>query len=315
MNLTVRQFFDAAQGPLDLTLFQGGEHLDRVVPEPALNRPGLALAGFLRYFAHRRIQVLGLAELTFLKGLSPEDRHRRLQAFFEAGVPCLMFARSIRPLREIREMARQHGVPVLRSHLITGRLMQMGAVIIEDLTAPRQQYQGTMVDIMGIGVIIEGAPGVGKSETALGLIARGYSLVADDLVELRRGSLGDIRGTSCGYTRFHMEIRGLGIIHVPALYGVTSVRLEKRLDMIVRLERAMSGAEEERTGLEQQTVEVLGAQIPFFRIPVVAGRDISLIVESAALNFRLRQLGHDAVKELDQRIMEQMGVGRTQGSD
>ncbi len=312
MSLTVRQFFEAGQQPLGLEVFQGEEHLDRQIPEPAVNRPGLALAGFLRYFAHRRIQVIGLAELTYLKGLSPEERSRRVRAFFEAQVPCVVFARQIRPSREFRTMARAYRVPLLRSHLITGRFVQLAAVLIEDLTAPRMKYQGTMVDIMGIGVIIEGEPGVGKSETALGLIARGYSLVADDLVELRRSSLGEIFGKAPDITRFHMEIRGLGIIHVPSLYGITAVRREKRLDMIVRLERALSADEEERTGLDQQNRDVLGVSIPLFRVPVVAGRDISLVVEAAALNFRLKQLGHDAVKELDQRILEQIGLERLQ---
>jgi len=313
--MTVRQFVEGGQRTLELEVFSGAEHLDRVVPEPAINRPGLALAGFLRYFAHRRIQVLGLAELTYLKGLSPEERIRRLTDFFQADVPCVVFARSIRPPPEVRDLASRHHVPLLRSHLITGRFVQLAAVVIEDLTAPRMRYQGTMVDIMGIGVIIEGPPGVGKSETALSLIARGHSLVADDLVELRRLGIGEILGTAPDLTRYHMEIRGLGFIHVPSLYGLASVRREKRVDMIVRLERVLDSSEEERTGLEQNTRDVLGVEIPYYRIPVVAGRDISLIVEAAALNFRLRQLGHDAAKELDERIMLRLSRERIRSSD
>ncbi len=313
--MTVRQFFEGGQRTLELEVFSGAEHLDRVVPEPAINRPGLALAGFLRYFAHRRIQVIGLAELTYLKGLAPEERIRRLTDFFEADVPCVVFARSIKPPPEVRDLAARHRVPLLRTHLITGRFVQLAAVVIEDLTAPRMRYQGTMVDIMGIGVIIEGAPGVGKSETALSLIARGHSLVADDLVELRRLGVGEILGTAPDLTRYHMEIRGLGLIHVPSLYGLASVRREKRVDMIVRLERVLDSSEEERTGLEQKTRDVLGVEIPYYRIPVVAGRDISLIVEAAALNFRLRQLGHDAAKELDERIMARYSRERIRSSD
>ena len=315
MSLTVRQFLDAGRDVLGLDVFQGEAHLDRVVREEAINRPGLALAGFLRYFAHRRIQVIGLAELTYLKELAVDERAARLKAFFATGIPCIVLSRGIRPLAEMPALAAEYGVPLLRTHQITGRFVQRAAVLIEDLVAPRTRYQGTMVDIMGIGMIIEGAPGVGKSETALSLIARGCSLVADDLVELRRTSTGDIVGTAVEITRFHMEIRGLGIIHVPSLYGVTSVRREKRLDMIVRLERAMSAAEEERTGLEQQTKDVLGRSVPFIRIPVVAGREISNIVVTAALNFRLRQLGHDAAKELDQRLMQQLATERLRTSD
>ena len=180
---------------------------------------------------------------------------------------------------------------------------------------PTTRYQGTMVDIMGIGVLIEGEPGVGKSETALGLVTRGYSLVADDLTELRRVSSGEVLGSAIDVTRYHMEIRGLGIIHVPSLYGLAAVRREKRLDMIVRLERAMSQADEERTGLEQRTREILGMAIPHYTIPVAAGRDITNIVEAAALNFRLKQLGHDAAKELDQRLMDRLLAERQRSSD
>lgn len=315
MSLTVRRFLEAGRGVLDLGLLQGEAHLDRVVREPAINRPGLALAGFLRYFAHRRIQVIGLAELTYLKGLPPEERSARLKAFFASGIPCVVLSRGIRPLPEMPALAEENGVPLLRTHQITGRFVQLSAVLIEDLIAPRTRYQGTMVDIMGIGVMIEGPPGVGKSETALSLIVRGYSLVADDLTELRRAGSAEIIGTAIEITRFHMEIRGIGIIHVPSLYGVASVRREKRLDLIVRLERAMNASEEERTGLEQQTKPVLDVPVPFFRIPVVAGRDISNIVEAVALNYRLRQLGHDAAKELDQRLMQQLLTERPRISD
>lgn len=315
MTLTVRRLLESGREALDLGLLQGEASLDRLVREPAINRPGLALAGFLRYFAHRRIQVIGLAELTYLKGLVPAERTARLKAFFAAGIPCVVLARGIRPLPEMLALAEEKGVPLLRTHQITGRFVQAATVLIEDLIAPRTRYQGTMVDIMGIGVMIEGPPGVGKSETALSLIVRGYSLVADDLTELRRVGSGEILGTAADVTRFHMEIRGLGIIHVPSLYGVASVRREKRLDLIIRLERAMDASEEERTGLEQQTKNVLGVAVPFFRIPVVAGRDISNIVETAALNLRLRQLGHDAAKELDQRIMAQLMKERPRTSD
>jgi HPr kinase/phosphorylase len=315
MTLTVRRFLEAGRGALDLGLLQGESHLGRVVREPAINRPGLALAGFLRYFAHRRIQVIGLAELTYLKGLPAEERAARIKAFFAAGIPCVVLSRGIRPLPEMPALADEYGVPLLRTHQITGRFVQTASVLIEELIAPRTRYQGTMVDINGIGTMIEGPPGVGKSETALSLIVRGCSLVADDLTELRRVSSGELIGTALEITRFHMEIRGLGIIHVPSLYGVTSVRREKRLDMIVRLERAMSAADEERTGLDPQTKDVLGVAVPFIRIAVVAGRDISNVVEAAALNFRLRQLGHDAAKELDQRLMQQLMAERPRTSD
>ncbi len=313
MALTVRRFLDAGRGDLHLTVESGDKHLDREVLEEVLNRPGLALAGFLKYFAHRRIQVLGLAEMNYLKGLPAEECAARLHSFFDADIPCLVLSRNLRPLPGMLELAEEHRVPVLRSSLITGHFVRSAAAIIEEITAPVTRYQGTMVDIQGIGVMLEGAPGVGKSETALSLVARrGCSLVADDLVELRRTRSGELIGRAADVTRYHMEIRGLGIIHVPSLYGVTAVRREKRLDIIIRLERMTHPSQEERTGLTQNTKDVLGAAVPFYVIPVAAGRDITNVVETAALNFRLRQLGHDAAKELDQKLMDFLSSGRSE---
>lgn len=309
MALTVRRFLEAGRDALHLTVESGENHLDREVLEEVLNRPGLALAGFLKYFAHRRIQVLGLAEMTYLKSLPADECSSRLHSFFEADIPCLILSRNLRPLPGMLELAEDHRVPVLRSSLITGHFVRSAAALVEEITAPMTRYQGTMVDIQGIGVMLEGAPGVGKSETALSLVARGCSLVADDLVELRRTRGGEVIGRAADVTRYHMEIRGLGIIHVPSLYGVTAVRREKRLDIIIRLERMTHPSQEERTGLVQNTKDVLETKVPFYVIPVAAGRDITNVVETAALNFRLRQLGHDAAKELDQKLMDFLSAG------
>jgi HPr kinase/phosphorylase len=306
MPLTVRQFYDEGREALDLRVAQGGEHLDREIEEPSFNRPGLAFSGFFRYFAHRRIQVLGLAEMTYLKSLAPAVRRERLSAFYGRQVPCLLLARSFQPPKDLASLARRHGVSILRSGLVTGELLRRAAVIIETVVSPRQRVQGTMVDILGLGVLIEGEPGVGKSETALGLVRRGYSLVADDLTVLQRRATNTLFGSASEATRYHMEIRGLGIIHVPSLFGVASVREEKRLDLIVRLVRAMPQEQEERTGLTTVERDVLGVPVPCVTIPVAPGRDTTNIVEAAALNHRLKQLGHDAVKELDARMMRRL---------
>ena len=303
MALTVRMFLEAGRHRLDLAVDAGEEHMDRPIVEAVLNRPGLALAGFMRYFAHRRLQVFGLAEMSYLKSLPHEERTARLRAFFSNHVPCVILTRHLKALPEMAFMAREARVPMLRTGMLTSRFMQQAAVMIEDVVAPRMKCQGTMVDIMGIGVMMDGPPGVGKGETALSLIVRGYSLVSDDLTELRKVSSGEVLGSAPEVTRYHMEIRGLGIIHVPSLYGVASVRREKRLDMVVRLERSLNPADEERTGLTPTIRDILGVEIPQVTLPVVTGRDITNIVEAAALNFRLKQLGHDAAKELDQRLM------------
>ncbi len=307
MSLTVRQVLEDGREALGLQLVCGEAHLDRVIQEEVLNRPGLALAGFTRYFAFRRIQVFGLAEMSYLKQLTAEERADRLQRFFQAHVPCLVLSRHLRATPDMRRLAERFHVPLLRTAMVTSRFIQQATLRLEALRAPRMRYQGTMVDIMGIGVIIEGPPGVGKSETALGLVMRGHSLVADDLTDLQRTGAGEVQGKALEATRYHMEIRGLGIIHVSSLFGVAAVRREKRLDAIVRLERALDPSQEERTGLETVFREVLGVPIPCITIRVAAGRDITNIVETAALNLRLKLLGHDAVKELDARLMKSLG--------
>jgi len=190
--------------------------------------------------------------------------------------------------------------------MITMDFINSSTVILEEMTSPRSQMHGTMVEIMGVGVLIEGPPGIGKSEIALALIKRGHSLVADDITRLQRDRSGAIMASAVDVTRYHMEIRGLGIVHIPSLFGVASMRVRMKLDMIVRLQREGGDADIDRTGLEPKTSTVLGVDIPLTVLPVAAGRDLSLIIEAAALNQKLKLLGHDAAKELDEKLIEIM---------
>ena len=306
MAVTVGQFLEAGRASLSLKIVAGETGLDRVIQEETLNRPGLALAGFFQYFAHRRIQVLGLAENAYLKSLSEGERVARVRQFFERQIPCVVFTRSRHGFPEMEPMADEYRVPLLKTSLITSRVFNSSTIIMENLVCPRVRVQGTMVDIGGIGVLLEGNAGVGKSETALALIERGHSLVADDITILRRDSAGTIIGSAVEITRYHLEIRGLGIIHVPSLFGVASMRSEMRLDLIVRLHRPDPKIEDDRTGLQRQTRDVLGVKIPLITLPVAAGRDLAHVVEVAALNQKLKQLGHDAAKELDERLVQKL---------
>lgn len=302
--VTVREFLEAAQGAMEVTVEAGEEYLGNVIQEGSLNRPGLALAGFYQYFAHKRIQVLGLAELTYLKSMSSQDRQIRIREFFNKHIPCVAITRNRHPSSEIKEMAEVFQVPVLRSPMITMHFINAATIIIEELTSPRIKAQGTLVDIMGIGVLLEGEPGIGKSETCLALIERGHSLVSDDVTILQKTSAGAIVGTPVELTRYHMEIKGLGIIHVPSLFGIASMRDSKRLDVIVRLVRPEPGFELDRTGLSPKSRKVLGIEIPFITLSVAPGRDLAHVVEVAALNQKLKNLGHDAAKELDEKLMK-----------
>jgi len=302
-TVTVRQFLEAGQKPLGIDFEAGEAYIDNVILEGSLNRPGLALAGHTQYFANKRIQVLGLAELAYLKNLAPGERLKRLRQFIGAHVPCVVITRSRHAIAEMATLAEEFGVPLMRSPMITMRFINLGTLILEDLLSPEIRTHGTMVDIMGIGVLIEGEPGVGKSEAALALIERGHSLVADDMTILRRSRNGEVVGRAVAITRYHMEIRGLGIIHVPSLFGVASMRESKRLDLIVKLVRLGPEHELDRTGLTPKYRNVLDESIPLITLPVAPGRDIAHVIEVAALNQKLKHLGHDAAKELDQRLM------------
>jgi len=312
VSITVRQFIDAGRATLDLQVEAGGDFVDNPITEEALNRPGLALAGFFPYFAHRRVQVLGLAEHTYLKNLPPEDHTHRLREMFKRRIPAMVITRSRHATEEMKRLSEEYRIPVLRTTMITGRFINEATVLIAQLTAPTTRMHGTTVDIMGIGVMIEGEPGIGKSETALTLIERGHSLVADDITVLRRTSEHAIVASAVDITRYHMEIRGLGIIHVPSLFGVSSMRRDARLDLIVRLQRPTPEMEHDRSGLSPQVRDVLGVKVPLITLPVAAGRDLAHVVEVAALNEKLKNLGHDAAKELDEKLISVLAQRRTQ---
>jgi len=197
----------------------------------------------------------------------------------------------------------------LRTSMVTMDFVNACTVMMDELTTPTKRVQGTTLELMGIGVLMRGDPGIGKSETALALIERGYSLVSDDVTECRRTSRGRVLCWANNVTRYHMEIRGLGIIHVPSLFGVSAIRRQTELDLVIDL--TVPTGEEDRTGVAQETVDILGVNVPLITLPVRSGRDMANIVEVAALNQKLKELGHDAAKELDDKIIDRLsGVGR-----
>ncbi|OGV61282.1 MAG: HPr(Ser) kinase/phosphatase [Lentisphaerae bacterium RIFOXYC12_FULL_60_16] len=312
--VTVRDFYEKGRDLLGLELLAGEQSLSVRIQEIAINRPGLALAGFFNYFAFRRIQVMGLAEYSYLLSLSPDERVMRLESFFGGKIPCVVIARNKRAFPEILKLAQAHAVPVFRTRMVTKDFVNAATILLENLTAPRVKAQGTMIEFMGIGVLIEGKPGMGKSETALGLIRKGAALVSDDVTVLRVDSAGSLIGSPVNVTRYHMEIRGIGIIHVPSLFGVASVREEKKLDLVATLCEPGPRADEDRSNTLGRTKELLGVRVPQVLIPVAPGRDLANVIETAALDQRLRRLGHDAAKELDEKLMALM-TGTSAGSE
>ncbi len=301
---TLREFVEAGAERLRMDVVVGGDGLEHEVLEPMCNRPGLALTGYYGFFAWRRLQVIGQAEQGYLESLPLGERLARLKTLFDRGAYCLIFACGIEVPPSIAALAREAGAVVCRTSLLTRVFFHQAAFVLERLRAPKVRLYGTTVEVAGLGVMLEGAPGLGKSETALGLIKHGNALVADDLTCLRRDVAANrLFATASPATRNYMEIRGIGIIHVPSVFGVTAVRNEKQLDLVVTL-KSMKETEGEldRTGEERQWRTILGVDVPQITIPVAAGRDLVNLVETAAQQYKLIAAGHDAVKALDAQL-------------
>ncbi len=303
-TFTLRAFVAEGAERLRMEVVVGGDGLEHEVLEPMCNRPGLALTGFYGFFAWRRIQVIGQAEQAYLDSLAPDVRLARVKALFDRGAYCLIFACGIEVPAVLASLAESAGVVVCRTELLTRIFFHQAAFVLEKLRAPKMRLYGTTVEVAGLGVMLEGAPGLGKSETALGLIKHGNALVADDLTCLRKDVAANrLFATASPATRNYMEIRGIGIIHVPSVFGVTAVRAEKELDLVVTL-KSMKETEGEldRTGEERRTRTILGVEVPQITIPVAAGRDLVNLVETAAQQYKLLAAGHDAVKALDAQL-------------
>lgn len=302
-RFTLRQFVTAGGERLKLSVVVDAG-LDHPVPEPMMYRPGLALTGFFGNFAYKRIQVIGKAENAYLESLDHAERCKRIRALFDHGAYCLIFAAGLDVSEEARQIAQSAGGTVLASPLLTRNLFHAGTFVLETLSAPTVKLYATTVEVSGLGVLMQGAPGLGKSETALGLIKHGNALVADDLTCLRKDMARNVLFASAGSaTRDYMEIRGLGIIHVPSVFGVTAVRGEKQLDLVITFKRMEDvNGELDRAGEDRLFRTILGVDVPELVIPVSAGRDLVNLVETAAQQYKLRMAGHDATKELDERL-------------
>jgi HPr kinase/phosphorylase len=308
-SVTVEQFFKEHGAALQMRLVSDGGSLKRAIREPTVNRPGLALSGFTRYFAHKRIQAIGHAESYFLQSLPIADREKHLADLFAFKIPCIVFSRGLKPDKEFLQAAVTAGVPIFQTPLVTMKFINAATLALEMMFAPRATEIGSMVDILGVGVLIRGESGIGKSEAVLALIERGYSLVADDVTRMTLVDGRDIVGTSSDLTRSHMEIRGIGIINVAAMFGVKSIRKEKTLDLVVMLKPWDDVSDVDRLGLEQEFVKILGVEIPHMVIPVRPGRDLARLIEVAAFQTKLKMSGYNAAQELNDRLIAHMSPG------
>lgn len=304
--LTVGQFYANHAGVLGLRLAGPPHGMNRVIREPTINRPGLALAGFLNYFAAKRIQVFGAAELSYLRSLEPETARDRIEQMVARNFPCLVVARGAQIPLPLADVAAEHKIPLFRTDSITMKFINAATLVLEAEFAPTTSEFGSMVDIMGIGTLIRGDSGIGKSECVLGLIERGYSLVSDDITKVRAIEGRELLGMASEISRYHMEVRGIGIINVAAVFGVGAVRPEKRLDFVVTLKEWDQMDDIDRIGIDGENYEILGISIPHVRIPVRTGRDLARLVEVAALDQKLKSMGHNSALEFNNRLLQMM---------
>lgn len=305
---TVADFYNRHSENLQLKLMGPEAGFKRKVREPTINRPGLALSGFYQYFAEKRVQVIGSAEMCYLKSLDDKTRRERFKELCEKRIPCIVVSRGASLPKDLIDVAAQANVSVFRTPLVTMRFINAATLALESDFAPTTSKHGSMMDIMGVGTLICGSSGIGKSECVLGLIERGYSLVSDDITRFRLLDGHDLIGTSPQLTRAHMEVRGLGIIDISAIFGIGSIRLEKKLDLVVTLKDWHELEEVDRIGLEQEFIEILGVKIPHVTIPVRVGRELARLVEVAALDQKLKSLGHNSAIEFNRRLLDQIAI-------
>lgn len=304
-ELSVAEFLDRFGKRLSLERQGAAVGLERAIGEPTVNRPGLALAGFFTYFARHRVQVLGNSEMSYMRSLSPQQREERFSELCRRNLPMLVVSRGASLEPRLVDIANEAGIGVFRTPMISMQFINEATLALEWQFAPTASMHGCMVDVQGIGVMILGKSGTGKSETVVGLLDRGASLVADDLVRLRAVG-GEVLGRSPELGRAHMEVRGLGLINVAAIFGIAKIRMEKRLDFIVRMTPQHEMKEIERLGVKGSVLRVLGHDIPYVELPVAPGRDMARMVEVAALDQKLRGMGYDTAEEFNRRLIELM---------
>ena len=272
-----------------------------------LCRPGLQFAGYFDVFANERPQVIGKTEMAYLESLEEDVRSARLQRYFSYPIPCIVIARGMDCPEALLDQAKKHDVPVYSTEDETSVFTGKAIAYLDEALAPRVTKHGVLVDVFGVGVLITGESGVGKSECALELIKRGHLLVADDVVDIARVG-HKLRGESPEIVRDFMELRGIGIVDIKLIFGIGAVMRKKTVDMVIHLEYWTPGKDYDRLGTKDQTMDILGINVPLINVPVRSGRNLAMIVEIAARNWRLKNEGYSAVTELDRRLEQMYGV-------
>lgn len=305
-TLTVRKFLETAGESLSLDDIGNGVGIDTVIPNADVSSPGLALAGYVDRFVAERLQVLGETEITYLASLTVAERERILASFFAFRMPAVVITKNQEAPAELREAAAKSGIPLLRTKLKTAEFYRRIKPVLEAEFAETTTLHGSLADVFGVGLFFTGRSGIGKSECVLDLVERGHRLVADDLVITTRRGNDVLIGRGHELQRHHMEIRGVGLIDIPSIFGVRAVRQQKRIEVVVRLEEWDQNAVVDRTGLDTETTTILGVQIPLITVPLNPGKNITVIAEVIALNHLLRYSGINPAEVFNERLIGRM---------
>ena len=302
--ITIGNFFEENRVRLGLELVAGEKGLSNVIISPELNRPSLALTGFIDLFTYNRVQIIGNTELLYLSTLPKEKRTGSFEIICQFDLPCLILTNGRRPPSNVKVLCDKRDIPIIVTSLSTTQFVHLFSYYLDDVFAPTTIMHGTLVDVYGMGLFFTGRPGIGKSEVTLDLIERGHRLVADDIVHINRKSRGIIVGTGNELTRSLIEIRGVGIVDVQQMFGVRATRLQKRIEIEVQLVDWDANKPMNRTGLDENVTTILDVDIPKVEVPIYPGKYIAVIVESIALNHLLKMRGYNAAKELANRQMD-----------
>ncbi len=291
---------------LGLEIIAGKSGIKRAIKLPEAHRPGLGLTGYLKSHALRRILIFGKVEIEYLRDLDPETRLSRLEALLTDKTPAVIIARGYKSLKELTALCEKKNMPLFCASMVTMNLLSKLTALLNEDFASTITYHGTLVEVFGVGVLITGDSSVGKSEAALGLIERGHRLISDDVVRVKKREGSYLEGSGAELTKHHMEIRGIGIINVADLFGAVCVRDNKSIDIVVKLEQWDDNHFYDRIGLEEKNTDILGIKIPYHILPVKPGRDVVLLLETIALNHRLKGMGYHSAKEFNGKLLEKI---------
>lgn len=310
-ELTVEKLYNDNQNRLKLKVLNNKSSFQKKIKEKEVHRPGLALSGFVDVFTFKRVQVIGNTELAYLETLPPTTREASLRKVFEFDIPCIIITHNNQPSEDFVALANEKAITILQSNFSTTHVIQIVSSYLEKEFAPSKIIHGSLVDVYGVGVMITGRSGIGKSEVALDLVERGHRLVADDVIHLTRPTEGIIIGACSEALLHHMEIRGIGIIDVCSLFGVHAVRFQKRVEIELHLEDWEEGKDYDRTGLEEHYNNYLDVSLPVVNLPIFPGKNITVLAEVIALNHLLKVYGQYTAREFNEKLKEKIKTSKT----